>query len=384
MQPSIRYVIFTGANERAIIACCRYFRQQKIYFSLITRPGKDKLKLTHFKHHIDAEREFDKLDYDDMNNCVVRLKNKYPNDELHFIPTAESINRVILAHRSMFTYSGLNISLCNERIYSQVSDKESFISLTEKFGIRSPDTLYEPKESDIPFVAKPRKEFSQLTGDKIYPHLILSFADYRDFFARFNSEEYFFQDYIDGESYYYLIDFNDSLNPVVRYQRNLLQQSQGKSVIAAVTCSCPDQFFEQQIISALRSVNYQGLVMVEMMKMGNESWLIEANPRLWGPFLLAVKAGINPISTKRSSDDYNASTSSHSYLWLGGLVANIASGHKPRRYFREGESLTWFLAKSLHQDIYLKKDTLSLFFNEIVTFSMNVFNRKPLKIKGSK
>lgn len=379
MQGSLRYVIFTGANERAIIATCRYFRKEGIQFSLIARPGKDKIKLTHYKCHIDAERKLDTLDHNDMSTCVISIKNKHPNDILHFVPTAESINRVILAKREMFKQAGLNVALCDDKIYAQVSDKESFIQLTGMFGVNSPENIPGLNENNIPFVAKPRKEFSELTGEKIYPHLILSLSEYVDFTRKHAPEEYFFQKYIDGESYYYLMDFNDPINPIIRYQRNLLQQSQGKSIIAAICCECPDKLFEQQVILALRSVNYHGLIMVEMMKIDNESWLIEANPRLWGPFQLAIKAGIKPVSNEPVNADSESHTFAHSYLWLGGLVANIASGEKPRRYFRKGESLAWFIIKTLRHDIYLKKETIHLFFKEIASPFIEICKNKSHK-----
>ena len=62
----VRYVIFTGANERAVIAVCRHFRRSGIACSLIARPGPDPMRKTRFVGWIEAVRRVDRLDVDDM------------------------------------------------------------------------------------------------------------------------------------------------------------------------------------------------------------------------------------------------------------------------------------------------------------------------------
>lgn len=368
-----RYIIFTGANERAVIAACRYFRKSGIEFSLIGRPGKDKIRYTKYKSELHAIRNMDYLDIQDMANCISVIKNLFKDDELIYLPTAESVNRVIMSERKMFDLAGLRCHLPDEETYNIISDKSKFIDLTQKYGVMSPLTIVNPVESDIPFVAKPQNEFSNLTGIKLYPELIMTKEIFNEFGSNPNLKEYFFQKYIDGESYYYLFSFMSDKTYVARYQRNLMQQSGGKSIVAAVACSCPDKIFEKNIVTALESINFQGLVMVEMMMKDEMSWLIEANPRLWGPFQLAIQQGITPsLFTQGNHYEFTQGTKVN-YLWFGGIIGDWSRKKSLRYYLRKNESMWKFILSSIRSDVYLHRDTIHLFIYELKNSLKGIF-----------
>lgn len=369
-----RYVIFSGANERAIIASCRYFISNKIRFSIISRPAGDKVTSTSYRRYIHAIRKQDELDIEDMLHCVKEITKKFPTDKLMLLPTAESINRIYLNFRQRFITTGLHSDLCDEETYMLISNKSSFIALLESFGLEAPKQINDPCELDIPFVAKPLREFSQQSGEKLYPELILDNYGLSKHQKIKNKSDYFYQKYIDGASYYFLMRVNKDGTAQICYQRNLLQQANGKSMIAAQACDCPDLLFEQRIIDAFTSVDFYGLVMVEIMISEGKSWVIEANPRLWGPFQLAIQQGMSPVDNLVNSKKENKNTSN--YLWLNGLIETWVKGGKVRDYFSLNESSLFFILKSIPGDIYLHRDTWRLFFLELrKNFSMYYFNK---------
>lgn len=370
MTDKVRYVIFSGANERAIIASCRYFCEAGFSFSLIARPLNDKIRLTRYRKNIDAIRQNDAIIASDMLSCIALVSRKYPQDKLVFLPSSESINRIILSCRQHFEQAGLDCYLCPQDCYETLSNKKSFIALTAEFDIDSPVEIKMPGYNDLPLVAKPSLEFSSSDGRKIYPVLIIDNKDLDDFFINHQAEEYFYQEYVVGESYYYLMFLYSNGNQLIRYQRNLLQQDNGKSIIAAEACDCPDLNFERKLISAFRAVDFSGFVMVEVIKNNDKTFLIEANPRLWGPLQLAIQQGITPNLIHDYPDVPNNNTSVSPYLWINGLISDVLQGKKPHSYFRKDECSICFIIMALCHDIYLHSDTLLLFIYEIkISFS---------------
>ncbi|MBH3340824.1 hypothetical protein I5L51_17070 [Pseudomonas mendocina] len=362
MTKAVRYVVFSGANERAIIAICRSFWERSVACSIVARPGADLLKLTRFSIWIDVVRTIDRLDLNDMLSAVALLRDRFPGERLVFLPTSESIIRMLLEQRNQFEEAGLEIPLVSKSTYQQISDKHNFLSLANTFGVPLPPVVDIPTAGNLPLVAKPRCELQTGSGRKLYPELLFSLADLQRFEANWPREEYFFQRYLDGKSYYYLVYLPREGDPLVRYQRNLLQQPNGKSIIAAQLCSCPDEKTRDALINALRSVGFFGFVMIEVMELNGVFYLIEANPRLWGPFELALKAGFLPdfITGEGSEGDCKLGAR---YFWSGGLLGTWADSAVPRSYLKGKpgvlEAISFFVA-----DIYLRADTHRLLMYE--------------------
>ncbi len=207
MVDRVRYVIFTGANERAVIAVCRHFWRNAIACSLIARPGQDPLRKTRFAKWIDASRRADQLDVDDMLAALAQIKSAYPSERLIFLPTAESIIRMVLDQREAFEAGGLEVRLVGKALYERISDKSSFLELMGERGMALPPQLQRDVASDLPLVAKPNYEVSRRSGQKLYPELIFTRQALKEFLASDTADEYFFQRYLDGRSYYFLAFF---------------------------------------------------------------------------------------------------------------------------------------------------------------------------------
>lgn len=364
-----RYVLFSGANERAVIAVCRVLRQSGALFSIIGRPGSDPLGRTRYRLHFDVTRRLDTLDRDDMLACVAQLSSRFPDAQLHFLPTTESVNRLVLANQASFQAAGLFIDMVGYDTYARISDKASFLQLAETFELHAPETIHEPSWHTLPCVAKPLHEYSVNSAKRCYPYLLHSVEQLREFSASVDTADYFFQRYVDGTSFYYLLWMEGRGGAVkVAFQRNLLQQENGKSIVLAELCACPDREFLQKLLAMLEFVQYRGFIMVEAMMENDRSYLIEANPRLWGPFALAMQTPLAEVFRRRgevqTASEY-LPTRPVRYLWLGGLLGTFARGHRPRSYLgnRSIGLLEWF--RFLAADIYLNADSHYLFWQEI-------------------
>lgn len=360
----VRYVIFTGANERAVIAVCRHFRRSGIACSLIARPGADPLRKTSFVGWIEAVRGVDRLDVDDMLAALVRIKALHSGERLIFLPTAESIIRLVLDQREAFEGVGLEVPLVDKSLYEQVSDKSSFLELMAGVGMPLPPRIDRVAASDLPVVAKPFHEMSPRSGRKLYPELIFTEQALEAFLASDMVEDYFFQRYLDGRSYYFLAFFPRSGEPTVRYQENLLQQPNGKSILAARLCECPDARSEERLIRGFQSVGFFGFVMVELIEVNGVFHLIEANPRLWGPFELAIKSGFRPEAIAGVVRHERGSRRAL-YFWTSGLALSLFAGGRPRRYPQYLRKLVSRPFALLGADIYLRADTVRLLGHEM-------------------
>ncbi|SFU20317.1 Predicted ATP-dependent carboligase, ATP-grasp superfamily [Kosakonia arachidis] len=359
MNSKDHYVIFSGANERAIVACCRYFMENNIPFSIIARPTKDKILLTTYKKNVARFRALDTLNAEDMLAQIVALRHSLPDKRLIFIPTADSVNRVILLHRAKFNAAGLTITLCDANLYSTLSDKSTFNALAQSFAITIPESLNTLCENKLPVVAKPMTEFSTINDKKLYPQLLFTPEHLAAFKQSYARENFFYQRYIDGQSFYLLL-FMDKSETKVLWQRNILQQAEGKSIIAAEICACPDPHFESSAIKMLKSTGFSGFIMIEIMQEKGISYLIEANPRLWGPFQLAIDNGFNPQWLSLSGNYPDSRQRKCSYFWLNGLLLNKAEGKRIRRYSYQKN----ILMQVLRGEIYNRWDTVFLFLRE--------------------
>lgn len=371
MAGNEHYVLFSGANERAVIACCRYFAQNNVSFSIIARPAGDKILLTTYKKNVECYRALDQLDVEDMLTQVERLKNTFPEKRLVFLPTSESVNRIVLEHRAKFESMGLIVPLCEEALYITLSDKSSFNALAQYNGIELPERIDSPSNSHLPIVAKPISELSASCGKKLYPQLLFSQDHLSAFCHDYSADDFFFQRYVDGQSYYLLL-FIDRHNVKVLWQKNVLQQAEGKSIIAAHICQCPDEQFEYRAINMLQSVGFTGFIMIEMMRENEGSYLIEANPRLWGPFQLAIHNGFNPEWASLSGNYAETATKTPYYFWLNGFLINQAEG-KRARHFTRTQSYFSYVTRG---EIYRHRDTCRLFIHECSQALRKFFKRK--------
>lgn len=365
-----RLILFSGFNQRAIVAFIRSLRKNNIdEFSIIAASKEDTILISDYKNKVEYIRTIKQLDLAEILFALDIIKNKYNLDELFIIPSTEALNRFVLSKRDIFDNMGYKIPLVDEKLYESVSDKKSFYEVCSNSGLLVPKNIDYPKLFGNKFVAKPKKYISE--DGKIYsPILIMNKSDYIFFDKNYPKEMFDYQEYIEGESFYLLYYFGKNGNVCKYSQKNLVQQSKGKSIIAAKLADLHNSDISSEYECLFKKMNFQGMVMIELRKNRDDYYMIEANPRLWGPSQLTVDSHIHIFEyflfdlgfiDKVKEEDINIDTV---YFWSGGL----------RRYLLEDEECVWHKnsrnelekeVKSYYEyDIYNRSDTQSIFLFE--------------------
>ena len=256
----------------------------------------------------------------------------------------------------------MRIPLVDKRLYEQISDKQPFGELCRRHGIRVPPEFDGPESASLPFVAKPRV-YDESAGRR--PILVFT-EDERDTFARSRDlAAYYFQQYIPGRSLYLLL-FMARDGKVLRFsQENLIQQPGGGSVIAAVVSDFHLSPESDRYVAMLKAVGFHGLVMIEVRQDGDDFYMIEANPRFWGPSQLFVDAMQPSLFDAFLADQgipVGASLAGQGdrYFWYDGLLETWRKGAQPVFHDYSAEKLAADLAAWLDADLYRRPDTRNI------------------------
>lgn len=363
-------VVFGGANERAVIALCRSLLRERVPFRLVARNAQDPLYKTRYSRWIFAERREDRLDAGEFQQLLLRIQEAFPGQRLFVAPSAESINRLLLAMADWLGEHGIQGITTAEDTYLNFSEKERCLAAAERVGLAIPEEYPAYEERYLPLVLKPRSEFAA-DGERLYPLLVRSPAEFRRHAARYSPAMYLLQRYVDGQSLYYLY-FRNGKGIAALYQRNVAQQAAGKSIVAAELIECPDADTDRRLRGLLEACDYRGFIMFEVMRCAGRDYLIEANPRLWGPMQLAFENGFRAswlVLGDERSPEMSAPVLSlgiwrrKGYFWLGGFVGQRRS--EMRFFDQPGRVLRRFLWRLPCCDIWLAGDSLKLFFSEL-------------------
>ena len=364
-------ILFTGANERAVGAFCRSLQRDRIDFVLITRNTQDALYRTRLRRYLFAQRTQDALDENEFKRLLLDIKAHHPTRPLTIAPSAESINRLLMGMQDWLCQEGIRGISVSPQIYHLFSDKEKLLAAAKVVGLEIPAQIEQLSERQLPLVLKPRVE-SGPHGQRLYPLLVRNAAEYAEHASHYDAAHYLIQRYIDGQSFYYLYFRNDA-GVVALYQRNIAQQAAGKSMVAAELVRCPDTNTDQRLRALLEQHHYCGFIMFEVMESAGQHFIIEANPRLWGPMQLALENGFRAswlVQDRHQAPQMAAQQrflgiwQRDKYLWLGGFVGQPRSD---MRFFAGARS--WLINACCwlpRYDIWFATDSLRLFFFEFL------------------
>ncbi|GHT81767.1 hypothetical protein FACS1894125_3230 [Actinomycetota bacterium] len=284
-------LIFSGYNERAVIAFLRSLLCFGITPKIVARDEDDAIFLTTYAKYVIYTRKNKQLEMSEIAPLIER--------PTIIAPSTEFLNRWLLENRSELEQIGATIPLVNKDLYAQISDKYSFGELCKNYEIRVPSEYsnFTQAKQHKQFVAKPFTYFSE--DKKVFaPQIVLDAQDLSKFEENFRPEDFYYQEYLTGRSLYLLYYFDKNGNVYKFSQENLLQQPEGKSMLAAVSTNIHELPVSKRIEELFKGVNYRGLVMVELSQVSNtgsvdDFVMIEANPRFWGPSQLFVDADVN-------------------------------------------------------------------------------------------
>ncbi len=362
-------VALSGYNPRAIITFCRFAKKSNLDVHLFAKNRQDSIFKTEYSSWVYVTRSDVTLTLSWLIKQLSQVRIDYQYDNILILPSTEFLNRFILRYRDELEANNIIIPLAAREVYKQVSDKQSFGQLCESRGLKVPQVL--PKShNQFPFVAKPIKY--SLT-QPLKPHLIFNKSEYDHFLENEDHEKYYFQDFITGNSLYLLYYVSNRNMDVLFSQENLIQQADGGSIICATSSDIHHLPIANDYLNLFKAIDFYGLVMVEIREYKNEYYMIEANPRFWGPMQLALDSGLPffehfikecGITTPPSHENHRANRQI-SYLWSGGIAADQAldrsvvfHNYSPREFIDHYAIL-------MQSDIYLRDDTLQLFKSEL-------------------
>lgn len=364
-------IIFSGYNQRAVVAFLRTLAANRIEnYLILAASAQDSILKTEYASHVYAVRKHKPLDFAEITGLIRRAGEELGFVQFVVAPSTEALNRFLLQYEKELTGLGYLTSLVHKELYEQISDKASFCALCARHGILMPQEIAFPEAFAEAFVAKPISYFD--AGGNVYsPVLVQSQEDYEAFARDFPQEAFYYQRYVHGRSVYLLYYFPGKEHAdagVLRFsQENLMQQPGGKSILVAKPGSFHTLAVAGQFEELFLEVGYFGLVMVEVRLEGDQAYMIEANPRFWGPSQLFVDAGCNFFeqylwdygfldSPCRNTEICRAAK----YFWHGGTRPDLKkeqpvffAGYE-QKYLEEFPELAKW-------DLYKRADTSRLF-----------------------
>jgi len=369
MKKSI--IIFSGYNQRAVIAFLRTLASTTVQYAIIAYSKDDPIFLTAYARNVLAVREEKALALSDIIRSIKTVKESLKSNKYVIAPSTESLNRFLLQNRKELEENDCEIPLVDESLYESISDKFKFNEICVRGNILVPQEYKRIEEARIPYVVKPIKYRAENDGTNS-PLLILEKKDHNLFIEQYKSEEFYFQEFLNGDSFYLLYYFHRDGSISKLSQQNYMQQPRGKSIIAAQSSDFHKTNESLKYEKLFKSLNFFGLVMVEVKRKEGANYMIEANPRFWGPSQLFVDAGINLfnsflydfslIDEKPSPRELSKKIK---YFWFGGFVQTLVSNGRITYHSYTSDQYATHLPEWLSADIYNRDDTRELFKQEV-------------------
>lgn len=362
-------VVLSGFNQRAVIAFLRTLEGHGIPFGIIAHSNRDSIFNTAYSKNVMAVRGCEHLELYDLLCKINEVQQRIPADRYVIAPSSESINRFMLHNQEALFRARCEVPLVDVDKYAMISDKYAFGHLCRCHGISVPFEYEDISRAMFPFVAKPRNYTSD-SGKMHDPILIFDERDKARFVKEQVESEFYFQEYVEGDSYYLLYCFMKKGGVSKFSQVNLIQQPNGKSIIAARGGRLHLESESRKYECMFNNIGFYGLVMVEVRKRENAYYMIEANPRFWGPSQLFVDAGVNLFESFLCDNEVISSMrkveerQSVKYLWLGGLVQSSSMG-EVKVFQRHGDEFLKSFSTWLKYDVYNRSDTHEIFRQEL-------------------
>jgi len=355
------FVVFSGWNNRAIIALCRFFYKNKYCFCVVAKDESDYILKTKYRKYVGYIRKSRILTPDDFISVIKAVRGN--RKEIVICPTSEYLNTFVLNHAEEFSKYCV-VPLVSKNLYDKVTNKASFLEFIQSHGICIPSTVA-PAECSLPFVAKPINNV--VDGRSLYPHIIENVAGLERFYATENEVDFFFEEYICGDSFYLCFYIDENKNYTCFWQKNLVQQSGGKSVVVAKVVDFNDELLEMKVFSALVGAGFHGVGMIEFKERDQQYYAIEMNPRFWGPLQLAIDCNSSIVESfcLFEVSKNRRKVLEGGYLWSGGVLSELLKLRSLKLYSISFIGVLICMLK--YKDVYFRKDSLRIFVAEFST-----------------
>ena len=115
------FLLFSGHNERAVVALCRYFSRAELPFVIVSAGRDDAIRRTDYQSQVKLER-LDRTVDDALLRAVGALAADMPGP-LVYCPTTEFINDFVLRRRAELAGCGLRVGLPERGVYERLTGK---------------------------------------------------------------------------------------------------------------------------------------------------------------------------------------------------------------------------------------------------------------------
>lgn len=364
-------VSISGFNFRALIAYCRFADSAGFKIHLWAKDEADPVFLSKYASWVYGTRDLATLNIEDLLIFIEKIKCEFGYEKILLLPISEYFNRFILENRQMLEACNAVVPLVSDSLYTAISDKYSFGRICGNYGLLVPKEV-DFLEENLPFVAKPRSYSNLHKPVAGKPYLLKTKNDLKKFIADEFIDDFYFQEFITGNSFYLLFFLSRDGRCYRLSQKNLVQQSNGRSIIAAHTATLHQEKICDDYIGMLKNIGFYGLIMIELKKNNNLFYMIEANPRIWGPSQLVLNSGGEII--REFFMEYGISELSkyfrvlpvedQYYYWSGGVIEDTINQSLSDFH---GDGRTDFYnnyKKYLEADVFLQKDTVDLYMKQ--------------------
>ena len=258
---NVGVIILSGYNFRGILAFCRWATHCGVSFYIIASGKNDPIFNTCYKKNVYFVRQDLVLTVDKVKQWVNLAREASNCDLILVYPSSEYLNLYLLKHRSQLESDYFKIPLTDEDKYHQISYKKQFSQLCKTFNIHVPRQLYDISNQDV-FVAKPNTYFSS-DSQQLSPLIIRNKNEREMFLSKFIQDDFFYQEFVPGKSFYLFCCINKCGNHQLFSQENLIQQPGGKSIILA---RHSDFHFSSEAVKVkdmLTQIGFLGMIMIE-------------------------------------------------------------------------------------------------------------------------
>jgi predicted ATP-grasp superfamily ATP-dependent carboligase len=320
-------LIYSGFNPRAIIAFLRFAKLHDISCAVVAKSNNDFLFHTDYRDKIIHVRTSTTLDANTILSHAKLARKKSNFEDVFVLPSTEYLNRVLINNKEILFKNGITFGLCEKELYEKISDKEAFTNLCRKHSIPVPPESPIPLTT-FPQVAKPKAYFEG-ANVAAKPIIIKKAEELNDFKSKYQINSFFYQAYIKGQCVYLLFYFEKDGTYSVYSQENFVQQPNGGSMLLAKSADFHENMeLVQPYVDLFLTEKFQGLVMVEVKIENGIPYMIEANPRLWGPSQLIIDANMDLFErfandnnlTKNPINNIDKYLQNIIYFWKDGLT----------------------------------------------------------------
>jgi hypothetical protein len=355
-------IIFSGYNERACITLYRFFDHNDIVFFIVASDENDLVLKTKWKQNVIFIKNSDELDIQLMET-VSNLINDRELSPL-YIPTSEFLNWFMMENKSILLGCGWRIFLPDFEVYLSLTNKSTSLQIIQNFVKIDGPPIQKSYDWIPPCVLKPNTNL--LNKKTEYPRICPDESSLKNAIVQISKEDWFCQDWIEGQSYYFCSYIDQFGNWDGFWQENLLQQPNGKAMIFARSCNNPGVDVAG-LMKGLHKFGYFGPLMMEVIVDNlNNIYFIEINPRFWGPLdlctracpdlLLRYVADVGLKGFPKTSSHEKKIDVTHWYSWADGIKMGT-----PKTYpaFSEVEQQFEIDNMLLKYDVYTNEDRFS-------------------------